>query len=107
VRRQKDLGERRHARIEYQRSGFIIPAPDAPWIECFITDVSESGLCLEVGALVIPEIFAVVFTTCGTVRRICVLVWRNGKQIGARFVTAKELRKEAQLRESGPHLLSR
>jgi hypothetical protein len=92
MRHRKDLGERRHERIEFQRSGFIIPAPDAPWIECFITDVSESGVCLEVGALVVPEIFAVAFTPCGAVRRVCMMAWRQGQLIGARFVTAKELR---------------
>ena len=97
VRDRNDLGARKHKRVEYQRSGFIIPAPDAPWIECSIRDVSESGLCLEVGALVIPKIFAVAFTPCGTVRRICMIVWRNGQLIGARFVTAEELREEARL----------
>jgi hypothetical protein len=100
VRHRKDLGERRHQRIEYQRSGFIIPAPDAPWIECLIADISESGLCLEVGALVIPEIFAVAFTPCGSVRRVCMIAWRQGPLIGARFVSAKELREEYKLRKA-------
>jgi hypothetical protein len=57
VRHRKDLGARKHERIEYRRPGYIVPAPDAPWIECFILDVSESGICLEVGALAIPQIF--------------------------------------------------
>ena len=50
ARHRKDLGERKHERIEYRRPGFIIPAPDAPWIECFIVDISESGVCLGRGA---------------------------------------------------------
>jgi hypothetical protein len=66
----KDLSHRRHERIDFQRSGFIIPAPDAPWIECFVNDVSESGLCLDIGSLKVPETFAVAFTRCGTVRRV-------------------------------------
>jgi hypothetical protein len=37
-----NLGARRHERIEYRRPGFIIPAPDAPWLECFILDISDS-----------------------------------------------------------------
>ena len=44
ARHRKDLGERKHERIEYRRPGFVIPAPDAPWIECFIVDISESGV---------------------------------------------------------------
>ncbi len=94
---RKDLGDRKHKRVGYQRLGFIVPAPSAPWIECSIRDVSESGLSLEVGALVIPKVFAVVFTPCGTIRRICMMVWRDGPLIGARFVTAEELREEAKL----------
>jgi hypothetical protein len=96
VRHRKDLGARKHERIEYRRAGFIIPAPDAPWLECFILDVSESGICLEVGALAVPEIFAVSFTACGTVKRLCRLAWRRGEFIGARYVTAKQMRQSGR-----------
>jgi hypothetical protein len=58
-----------------------------------ILDVSQSGICLEVGALVVPQIFGVSFTACGTVTRVCRLAWRRGELIGARYVTAKQLRK--------------
>jgi hypothetical protein len=47
VRHRKDLGARKHLRVEYQRPGYIIPAPDAPWLECLILDVSQSGICLR------------------------------------------------------------
>jgi hypothetical protein len=92
VRHRKDLGARRQERVEYRRAGYIIPAPDAPWIECFILDVSDSGICLEVGALSVPKVFGVSFTSCGTVVRVCRLAWRKGELIGARYVTAKQLR---------------
>jgi hypothetical protein len=92
VRHRKDLGARKHERVEYRKPGFIIPAPDAPWLECFILDVSQSGICLEVGALAVPPIFGVSFTACGTVTRVCRLAWRRGELIGARYVTAKQLR---------------
>jgi hypothetical protein len=92
VRHRKDLGARKHERIEYRRAGFIIPAPDAPWLECFILDVSESGICLEVGALVVPGVFAVSFTACGTVKRLCRLAWRRGELVGACYVTVKQTR---------------
>jgi hypothetical protein len=83
---------RKHIRVELYKPGFLIPAPDAPWIECMIVDVSDNGVCLEVGALAVPKLFGLAFTAGGEVMRICALVWRRGELIGARFVTAKELR---------------
>jgi PilZ domain len=86
------VGARRSPRIDFQKPGFVITAPDAPWIECKIVDVSENGVCLDVGALVVPAIFAISFTSSGTVRRVCARVWRRGGLIGARFLTVKQLR---------------
>jgi hypothetical protein len=91
-RHRNDLGARKHVRVDLHKPGFLIPAPDAPWIECEIVDVSDKGACLEVGALAVPELFGLAFTAGGEVLRVCSLVWRRGEQIGARFVTAKELR---------------
>jgi hypothetical protein len=96
-RYRKDLGERKHIRIEVRRPGFVIPAPDAPWIECFIVDISESGVCLDVGALAVPKMFGLAFTSCGTVVRVCLRAWRRGELVGARFVTAKQLRRGEQI----------
>ena len=79
MRHSKDLGDRRHERIEYRRPGFIIPSPDTPWLECFILDVSASGICIEVGALAIPKVFGVAFNAHGTVIRVCYVAWRRGE----------------------------
>jgi hypothetical protein len=88
-----DLSSRNAAdEIELNWSGFLIADPDAPWIECLILTVSGNGLCLDVGALVVPEIFAVAFTPCGSVRRVCARTWRRGELVRARFVTGTELR---------------
>ena len=92
ARHRKDLGERTAARVELSKPGYLILAPHAPWIECVIINVSESGICLEVGALAVPQLFGVAFTSSGDVLRVCHLVWRRGEQIGARFVSARELR---------------
>jgi hypothetical protein len=92
ARHRKDSGARKHIRVELYKPGFLIPAPDAPWIECLIVDVSDNGVCLDVGALAVPKLFGLAFTAGGEVLRICALVWRRGELIGARFVTAKELR---------------
>jgi hypothetical protein len=92
ARHRKDLGARRRVRVDLHQPGFVIPAPDAPWIECTIVDVSDTGACLDVGALAVPKIFGLAFTAGGEVLRVCLLVWRRGERIGARFVSAKELR---------------
>ena len=91
-RHSKNLGDRKSARVELQTQGFLIPAPDAPWIECTIVDVSNGGVCLAVGDLAVPKLFGLAFTSTGEVLRVCMLVWRRGEVLGARFVTAKELR---------------
>jgi hypothetical protein len=90
--RRRDPGAREPIRVDLNKPGFLIPAPDAPWIECMIVDVSEDGVCLEVGALVVPDLFGLAFTSGGEVLRVCSLIWRQGEQVGARFVTARELR---------------
>ena len=101
VRHRKDLGARKHERVEYRRPGFIIPAPDAPWIECHVIDISENGACLEVGDLAVPKLFGLSLTSGGEVLRVCTLIWRSGELIGARFVSAKELR-QGQMPASRP-----
>jgi len=96
ARQQEDLGERKHARIDLHKTGYLIPAPDAPWIECTIIDVSANGACLDVGSMAVPKIFGLAFTGGGEVLRVCLLIWRQGERLGARFVTAKELRQGFQ-----------
>jgi hypothetical protein len=43
---------------------------------------------------VVPDLFGLAFTAGGEVLRVCSLAWRRGELIGARFVTAKELRQD-------------
>jgi hypothetical protein len=83
---------RKQLRVDLHQQGFLIPAPDAPWIECMIVEVSDDGVCLDVGALSVPKLFGLAFTASGEVLRVCSLIWRKGEMIGARYVTAKELR---------------
>ena len=92
ARHGKEFGRRRSVRIDLYKPGFLIPAPDAPWIECLIVDVSDNGVCLEVGALAVPKLFGLAFTAGGEVLRVCSIAWRRGELLGARFVTANELR---------------
>jgi hypothetical protein len=87
-----ELGERKHNRIEFQKAAFIVLEPGGPWIECAIMDISDGGACLEIGNLPVPKIFVLVMTPDGRVRRACLAVWRRGELLGARFVTAEQLR---------------
>jgi hypothetical protein len=89
---RRDLGAREPIRVDLYKPGFLIPAPDAPWIECTIIDVSENGARLDVGAMPVPKIFGLAFTGGGEVLRVCRLIWRQGGWLGVRFVTAKELK---------------
>ena len=92
ARHRKDPGARRPVRVDLYKPGFLIPAPDAPWIECVIAEVTDEGVCLDVGALAVPALFGLAFTAGGEVLRVCSLAWRQGEMVGARFVTARELR---------------
>ncbi len=65
ARHRKNLGARKQVRVDLYKPGFLIPAPDAPWIECTIVEVSDDGVCLEVGALAVPKIFGLAFTAGG------------------------------------------
>ena len=78
ARGREDLGARKQVRIDLYQQGFLIPAPEAPWIECLIVDVSDKGVCLDVGALPVPNLFGLAFTPGGEVLRVCTLVWRSG-----------------------------
>jgi PilZ domain len=106
ARNRKDFRARKNVRVELHQPGFLIPAPDAPWIECLIVDVSDTGACLDVGALAVPELFGLAFTAGGEVLRICSLVWRRGELVGARFVTAKELRQGVVPTDAASKLLN-
>ena len=95
TRDRKDLGARKFVRVELRKRGFLIPAPDAPWIECYIHDISDNGACLDVGDLAVPKVFGLSLTAGGEVRRVCSLIWRKGELVGVRFISAQELRKGA------------
>ena len=92
ARHRKVPGARKPVRVDLYKPGFLIPAPDAAWIECVITEVTEEGVCLDVGALAVPQLFGLAFTAGGEVLRVCALAWRQGETVGARFVSARQLR---------------
>ena len=88
-----ELDERKHNRIEFQKAAFVVLEPGGPWVECGVLDISDGGACLEIGDLPVPKIFILVMTPDGRVRRACLTAWRRGELLGARFVTAEQLRR--------------
>src|SRR4029079_14980415 len=93
ARNRKDLGARKFVRVDLRKPGFLIPAPDAPWIQCHILDISENGACLDVGDLAVPKMFGLAMTAGRAARRVGALIWRRGELVGVPFVSARELRK--------------
>jgi hypothetical protein len=93
ARNRKELGARKFVRIDLHKQGFLIPAPNAPWIQCYILDISDNGACLDVGDLAVPPVFGLSLTAGGEVMRVCTVIWRTGELIGVRFISARELRK--------------
>jgi hypothetical protein len=104
ARHRKNPGARKNVRVDLRKPGFLIPAPEAPWIECIILEISDDGVCLDVGALSVPKIFGLAFTAGGEVLRVCWLTWRQGELIGARFLTAKELRQGVLSEDAGQNV---
>jgi hypothetical protein len=92
VRHNKDLGSRKHYRVSYGKPGYVFCAPDAFGLQCIIRDISEGGIQLDVGELVLPRIFGVAFTANGSIQRLYKPVWRRGGLVGAKVLSAKEFR---------------
>lgn len=63
---------------------------DGAWrLNCLMMDVSFGGAKLEVEPSMVGfnlKDFFLVLSTTGTVYRRCELVWRNGEQLGVRFL---------------------
>ena len=93
MRKQKESGTRRHERIGFRKPAFLIMEPNGPWFECWVVDISDGGVCIEVGALPVPKIFVLALTPGGKVRRACLIAWRQGELLGARFMKAGDIRK--------------
>jgi hypothetical protein len=49
IARDRKNWRRRVRTGRLSEAGLHIPAPDAPWLECFIVDISDSGVCRDRG----------------------------------------------------------
>lgn len=89
------LGKRHHKRVDLHHPVFVLPAPRAAWAECSVVNISESGICIDVGDGFVPTTFGIAFNPGHRVRRVCRQVWRQGSIIGAVYVSAEQLRSQA------------
>lgn len=96
MRKSKENGGRKHERVELRRSAFVVLAPNGPWLECTLLDISEGGAGLDVGSLPVTKIFLLILTPDGKVRRTCLTAWRRGPMLGANFVSLEQLRQNSR-----------
>lgn len=85
----KHVFNRRHRRLDFNRTVFILYDPASPLFECTLLDISEGGARIEVGTLNLPATFILLLTPDADVRRFCRKVWRRGSEVGVRFVKPK------------------
>jgi hypothetical protein len=91
VKNKKDLGNRKHVRVNMQKSASVILEPNGLEFECTVLDISEGGVRLNVGGLAMPKIF--MLELAPQIRRLCKLAWRRREIIGASFVAQKDREK--------------
>ncbi len=85
----KHVFNRRHRRLDFNRTVFILYDLASPLFECTLLDISEGGARIEVGTLTLPKTFILLLTPDADVRRFCRKVWRRGTEVGVRFVKPK------------------
>ncbi|MGB6081421.1 MAG: PilZ domain-containing protein [Xanthobacteraceae bacterium] len=96
MRKSKEYGGRKHERVDLRRPAFVALAPNGPWLECTLLDISEGGAGLDVGPLPLPKIFLLILTRDGKVRRTCLTAWRRGPLLGATFISLKQSRQNSR-----------
>lgn len=62
------------------------------WRACLIMDISHTGCRLQIPPTAhVPKVFRLLITPNGKVYRRCEIVWREGVQMGVKFVTMQAL----------------
>jgi hypothetical protein len=85
----KHVFDRRHRRLDFNRTVFILYDLASPLFECTLLDISDGGARLEVGTLNLPQTFILLLTPDAGVRRFCRQAWRRGTEVGVKFVKPK------------------
>ena len=75
---------------------------DAPQRPCIMWDISESGARLSAETVHgLPDIFVVLLTTCGNVRRLCHVQSRFDNQVSVRFLPQDTSKSKTNVSDSG------
>jgi hypothetical protein len=83
--RSMGIENRRHSRHDIVLE-VRIETGAGPAVTCWLADVSQSGARLAVGsAAKLPDEFTLALSA--DMRRRCHVVWRNGQEVGVKFVT--------------------
>jgi hypothetical protein len=80
-------------RTKLHRTGWVsFDRPEAP-LECCIVDITDAGAKIELtGTQGFPEVFDLLLTRDGSVRRRCTIVWREVDALGLRFLNRPKLK---------------
>jgi hypothetical protein len=83
------LERRRAARTPFGRMAAIVTKQGTERQFCLVTDISDSGVRLQINNFDVPDVFALLFRPDGpTHSGNYKVVWRAGREIGAKFVGA-------------------
>ncbi len=90
---------RKSERVIFERGidAFIMGIDGTCRRDCFMEDVSQTGTKLTIyGSIEGPHLkeFFLLLSSTGLAYRRCELAWVNGDQIGAKFITRPEMKKQ-------------
>lgn len=57
MRKSKEYGGRKHERVDLRRPAFVALAPNGPWLECTLLDISEGAPASMWGRFLCPRYF--------------------------------------------------
>ncbi len=83
----KPQGRRQSVRSLCHRAAKIQAGTGTRPRDCVVVDISDNGVRLHVDGFDVPDEFVLILSGRGTVEECaCVVVWRLGDEVGARFV---------------------
>src|SRR5262245_64896306 len=78
---------RKSKRTRRRNAAWIVLDSDGARIPCVLWDISDGGARIAAArASALPAVFCLFLSKDGKSRRYCRVVWRNGGQIGIRFI---------------------
>jgi len=81
--------KRRSPRRPLRYTAWVAVGDDGPLWGCQVANVSALGARIDIeNAHELPEVFDLLLTGRGNLRRTCRVIWRKHKQLGVRFRAA-------------------